>query len=85
MSVEAFDPGVSTPEVIELFGAEALIARRRRLQAALGEASVELVRANQAYNQLIQDIIQTNTAIREQGMNPDEVMQQLEVRYLHED
>ena len=84
MSVEAVDPRVST-EVIELFGAEALIARRRRLQAALGEASIELVRANQAYNQLIQDIIQTNAAIREQGLDPYQVAQQLEVKYLEED
>lgn len=84
MSVEAVDPGASS-EVIELFGAEALIARRRRLQAALGEASIEVVRANQAYNQIIQDMIQTNAAIREQGINPDEVIQQLDVRYLHED
>ena len=84
MSVEAVDPGVST-EVIELFGAEALIARRRRLQAALGEASIELVRANQAYNQLIQDIIQTNAAIREQGLDPYQVAQQLEIKYIEED
>lgn len=84
MSVEAVDPGVST-EVIELFGTEALIARRRRLQAALGEASIELVRANQAYNQLIQDIIQTNAAIREQGLDPYQVAQQLEVKYIEED
>lgn len=84
MSVEAVDPGVST-EVIELFGAEALIARRRRLQAALGEASIELVRANQAYNQLIQDIIQTNAAIREQGLDPYQVAQQLEIKYIEEE
>ena len=84
MSVEAVDPRVST-EVIELFGAEALIARRRRLQAALGEASIELVRANQVYNQLIQDIIQTNAAIREQGLDPYQVAQQLEIKYIEED
>lgn len=84
MSIEAVDPGVSS-EVIELFGAEALIARRRRLQAALGEASIELTRANQVYNQLIQDMIQTNAAIREQGLDPYEVAQQLEIKYIPED
>ena len=84
MSIEAVDPGAPS-EVIELFGAEALVARRRRLQAALGEASIELTRANQVYNQLIQDMIQTNAAIREQGLDPNEVAQRLETKHIHED
>lgn len=84
MSVETVDPGVPS-EVIELFGAEALIARRKRLQAELGEASMVLVRATQTYNQLILELIQNNKTLREQGVNPEEVLQQLETRHIHED
>lgn len=50
-------------EVIELFGTEALVRRRKALQAKLGGLSVALNDASKAYNECILEIIETNTEL----------------------
>lgn len=77
MSAEAFDP--SAPEtVIELFGPEALIARRTRLHHRMGELSALLCDVTQDYNDCIREIIETNTALREAGVDTDTLARHLQ-------
>lgn len=63
MSLEIFetvDDSESSGEVIELFGLDAVVRRRKALQDKLGKLSIILNDVNTAYNECIQEIIKTN-------------------------
>lgn len=70
--------GEFTAPVIGLFGAEALIAKRASLQQRLGNVSVRLNEASQEYNSCIAEIIEVNTALRQQGVDTDALARDLQ-------
>ncbi|MDB5165850.1 MAG: hypothetical protein JWM00_740 [Candidatus Saccharibacteria bacterium] len=63
MSVEVIHHPVANGEIIELFGTEALIRRRKALQGELGTLSVALNDISRQYNDCIRAIIETNAAL----------------------
>ena len=64
--------------VIELFGVEALIARRTALAQRLGRASVQLNKANLEYNSCIREILEVNASLREQGVDTNALGRELQ-------
>lgn len=77
MSVEAIHPEVPG-EVIELFGTEALIVRRKQLQQKLGRISVQLNEANREYNACIQEIIELNGRLASEGVDTNALATELQ-------
>ena len=64
--------------VIELFGVEALVARRIALAQRLGRASVQLNEANLEYNSCIREILEVNASLREQGVDTNTLGRELQ-------
>lgn len=77
MSAEALYPE-ETGEVIELFGVEGLLLRRKQLQQQLGGASVRLTEANREYHDCIQEIIQVNGRLLAEGVDTNALGQELQ-------
>lgn len=77
MSVDAIHPEVPG-EVIELFGAEALIMRRRQLQQKLGRVSVQLNEINQAYSACIHELIELNARLAAEGVDTNALGMELQ-------
>lgn len=77
MSVDALYPKVPG-EVIELFGAEALIDRRKQLQQRLGGISVRLNDVSQEYNACIQEIIELNGRLAAEGVDTNALGRELQ-------
>lgn len=65
-------------EVIELFGAEALVVRRRQLQQKLGGISVRLNQASQEYNACIHEIIELNGHLAAEGVDTNALASELQ-------
>jgi hypothetical protein len=77
MSVEALGSS-ETGEIIDLFGVEALLLRRKQLQQRLGGASVRLNEANREYHDCIQEIIQVNGRLLAEGVDTNALGRELQ-------
>lgn len=75
MSIEAVGEG-SSGEIIELFGPEAAIRKHWQLHAEIGRLSIQLNEISTRYHQAIAETIENKTALREYGVDTDELARQ---------